>query len=653
MAIIDRVVTVLIIAGKELSMKISDLLKKEIMIMELGADNKVDAIDEMIAKLKEKNMINDEEMFRSEIMSREELSSTGLGDGIAMPHAKTKAVNTPCVLFAKSSKGIDYESLDGQPAHLFFMIAAEDGANNTHIETLANLSKLLLEPDFIEKLKGASTPEEVLELVEIGENANAEKERKREEAKKAAENKKSDKPLIVAVTACPTGIAHTYMAEDALKEKAEKMGIDIRVETNGSDGAKNVLTKDEIKRAVGVIVAADKNVEMDRFDGKHLLKTPVSEAIRNTENLINRTLNKEGKIFHAENSGEKSDDVKEKTSIGSKIYKDVMNGVSHMLPFVVGGGILIAVSFMAESAFGANSEIYKFLMEIGGNGAFSLLIPILAGYIAMSIADRPGLMPGMVGGLMAVQTGSGFLGGLAAGFIAGYVVVLLKKLTSGMPKSLEGIKPMIIFPIFGLLITGAIMYFCVNPVFSGINKSMNNALTHLGTGNAVMLGAVLGGMMAVDMGGPINKAAYTFAIGVFTSTQQGDFMAAVMAGGMVPPLAIALATTIFRSKFTKKEIQSGVTNWILGLTFITEGAIPFAAADPVRVIGSSIIGSAVAGGLTQLWHVSAPAPHGGILVAFVMEPHHILFFLLAIAIGTAISGIIYGIWRKPAEARQA
>lgn len=625
-------------------MKISDLLKKEIMIMELGADTKQGVIDEMISKLKEKNMINDEETFRKEIMNREELSSTGLGDGIAMPHAKTSAVNTPCVLFAKSKNGIDYDSLDGQPAYLFFMIAAEDGANNTHIETLANLSKLLLKPDFIDKLKKAESPDEVLELVEAGENENNEKEKQR---KKKEENNSSDRPLVVAVTACPTGIAHTYMAEDALKEKAEQMGIDIRVETNGSDGAKNVLTPEEINRAVGVIVAADKNVEMARFDGKHLLKTPVSEAIRNTENLIQRTLDKEGSIYHAESKSE-SRENKEKSSIGGKIYKDVMNGVSHMLPFVVGGGILIAISFMAESMFGANSEVYKFLMNIGGNGAFSLLIPILAGYIAMSIADRPGLMPGMVGGLMAVQTGSGFLGGLASGFIAGYVVVFLKKITSGMPKSLEGIKPMIIFPIFGLLITGAIMYFGINPVFSGINKSMNNALTHLGTGNAVLLGAVLGGMMAVDMGGPVNKAAYTFAIGVFTSTQQGYFMAAVMAGGMVPPLAIALATTIFRNKFTKKEIQSGITNWVLGLTFITEGAIPFAAADPVRVIVSSVIGAAIAGGLTQLWHVSAPAPHGGILVAFVMNPHHILYFILSIVIGTLVSGVIYGIWRKPA-----
>lgn len=623
-------------------MKISDLLKKEIMIMDLTETTKSGVIEEMISKLKEKNMINDVDKFRSEILNREELSSTGLGEGIAMPHAKTSAVNTPCVLFAKSKEGVDFESLDGEPAYLFFMIAAEEGANNTHIETLASLSRLLLKPNFIDALKATNTPDEVLALIEEGEN-------EQNEAKKAeavVTNSNDDRPLIVAVTACPTGIAHTYMAEDALKAKAEALGVNIRVETNGSDGAKNVLTKEEIEKAVGVIVSADKNVEMERFDGKRLIKTPVSDAIRKPEELINRTLNNEGSVYKSSEEV-KSSETNEKQSIGSKIYKDVMNGVSHMLPFVVGGGILIAISFMAESSFGSDSQIYKFLMDLGGNGAFTYLIPILAGYIAMSISDRPGLMPGMVGGLMAAQQGAGFLGGLAAGFIAGYVVLGLKKLTSGMPKSLEGIKPMIIYPVFGLFITGLIMFFAVNPVFSVINTAMNNSLSNLGTGNAILLGAVLGGMMAVDMGGPVNKAAYTFSIGVFTSTGMGNLMAAVMAGGMVPPLAIALATVIFKNKFDEKERQSGLTNWILGLTFITEGAIPFAAADPIRVIGSSILGAAVAGGLTQLWHVNAPAPHGGVLVSFVMEPHHVIFFLLSIVIGTVISGLVYGFWRKP------
>lgn len=630
-------------------MKISDLLKKEIMIIDLKSTTKADVIDEMIDKLSTSKKINDPVKFKEEILRREELSSTGLGDGIAMPHAKTNAVNESCVLFARSKEGIDYDSLDGQPAYLFFMIAAQEGANNTHIETLANLSKLLLKPNFIDKLKEAKDADEVMAIVEAGEaeeKAKEEQEKREKEEKKAKED---NRPLIVAVTACPTGIAHTYMAEDALKEMAKKLDVNIRVETNGSDGAKNVLTKDEISKAKGVIIAADKNVEMDRFDGKLLIKTPVSDAIRTPDKLINRILNGEGSIFKAE-GGAKEDFSESKSSIGSKIYKDVMNGVSHMLPFVVGGGILIAVSFMAESAFGAESQIYKFLMDIGGNGAFSLLIPILAGYIAMSIADRPGLMPGMVGGLMAVNAGAGFLGGLAAGFIAGYVVQFLKKLTSGMPKSLDGIKPMIIFPIFGLLITGLAMFLVVDPVFSVINKYVNDALTHIGTGNAILLGAILGGMMAVDMGGPVNKAAYTFSIGVFTSTKMGYLMAAVMAGGMVPPLAIALATTIFKKKFTEKERQSGLTNWILGLTFITEGAIPFAAADPIKVIGSSVVGSAIAGGLTQLWHVNAPAPHGGVLVGFVMEPHHVLYFFISIIIGTLVSGLIYGTIKKPNNA---
>lgn len=623
-------------------MKITDLLKKEIMIMDLESTTKLGVIDEMIAKLDEKGMINSVESFRKEILNREESSSTGLGEGIAMPHAKTSAVNIPCVLFAKSKDGVDFDSLDGEPTYLFFMIAAAEGANNTHIETLASLSRLLLKPNFIDNLKKTKNPEEVISLVEAENEDTKEKNRKDDSIQDTIGK---EKPLIVAVTACPTGIAHTYMAEDALKNMAEKMNVRVRVETNGSDGAKNVLSKEEIKEAVGVLISADKNVEMDRFEGKRLIKTPVSEAIRNPRKLIERTLNKEGSIHKAENSVKAEESV-ERTSLGNKIYKDVMNGVSHMLPFVVGGGILIAVSFMAERTFGSNSEIFKFLMDIGGKGAFSLLIPILAGYIAMSIADRPGLMPGMVGGLMAVQTGSGFLGGLAAGFIAGYVVNLLKKATSKIPRSLEGIKPMIIFPVFGLLITGIIMYFGVNPIFSGINASMNKALAHLGTGNAVLLGVILGSMMAFDMGGPVNKAAYTFAIGVFTSTQMGNFMAAVMAGGMVPPLAIALATVVFRRKFDTKEIQAGMTNWLLGLTFITEGAIPFAAADPVRVIVSSVIGAGLAGGLTQFWGVNVPAPHGGILVAFVMQPHHVIYFLLSIIIGTIVSGFIYGIWRR-------
>ncbi len=628
-------------------MKISDLLKKEIMIMELKASTKADAINEMIAKLKEKGMINDEDAFRSEILKREALTSTGLGGGIAMPHAKTGAVNTPCVLFAKSSVGVDYEALDDEPVYLFFMIAASEGAHNEHIETLAALSRLLIRPEFGEALKKTASPDEVIALIEAAESENKETVPVSAASASSSTTAFAEQPFIVAVTACPTGIAHTYMAEDALKQKAAQMGVQLRVETNGSDGAKNILTDDEIKRAAGVIVAADKNVEMARFHGKPLLKVPVSDGIRRPEELIQKILQKEAPTYQAEQSGISESAAPQSSSFFGKIYKDVMNGVSHMLPFVIGGGILIAISFMAERLLGSDSQIYKFLMDLGGNGAFTFLIPILAGYIAMSVADRPALMPGMVAGLLAVQAGAGFLGGLVGGFLAGYVIQALKKLTAGMQKSLEGIKPMIIYPVFGLLLTGIFMYFIVNPIFAVVNTSMNDTLNQLGTANAMLLGAVLGGMMAVDMGGPVNKAAYAFSIGVFTSTQNGTLMAAVMAGGMVPPLAIALATVLFKHKFDEKERQSGVTNWLLGLTFITEGAIPFAAADPIRVIASSILGAAVAGGLTQLWQVNAPAPHGGILVAFVMQPAHILYFLLSIAIGTIITGVLYGLWRKP------
>ncbi|MEG2602006.1 MAG: fructose-specific PTS transporter subunit EIIC, partial [Carnobacterium sp.] len=590
-------------------MNIKDLLVKDVMIMDLKATTKEAAIDEMIAKLAASGRISDAEIYKEGIMKREAQTSTGLGDGIAMPHAKNKAVNQATVLFAKSAQGVDYDSLDGQPAFLFFMIAAPEGANDTHLQALAGLSKLLINPDFVASLKEATSPDEVEELVAQAEIAYAEAEKAELEASKSSVPSE-DKPFVVAVTACPTGIAHTYMAEDALKKKAAEMGVDIRVETNGSEGIKNKLTDDEIARAAGVIVAADKNVEMNRFAGKAVLERPVSDGIRKSEELIRKAVASDAPIYHA--SGEKSSETNEKSggSIWSKIYKDLMNGVSHMLPFVVGGGILMAISFLVENTMGDKSQAFQFLNSIGGN-AFSFLIPILAGFIAMSIGDRPGLMPGMVGGFMAVESGAGFLGGLAAGFIAGYIILGLRKLFSGLPKSLDGIKPILLYPVFGLLIIGAVMFFIIDPIFGSINTAMLNFLENLGTGNAVLLGALLGGMMAFDMGGPFNKAAYTFSIGVFTDTGDGKLMAAVMAGGMVPPLAIALASTIFKNKFTADERKSGLTNYILGLSFITEGAIPFAATDPIRVIGSSVIGAIIAGGLTQFWGISIPAPHGG------------------------------------------
>ena len=625
-------------------MKINDILLKELMIMDLQGTTKEGVIDEMIAGLATNGIINDAAVYKEGIMKRESQTSTGLGDGIAMPHAKNKAVVKPAVVFAKSAAGVDYASLDGQPAHLFFMIAAPEGANNVHLEVLASLSRLLINPDFTASLKKAQTPEEVQGLFAAAEAAREAKEQAEAAAKAApVVATETKKPFVIAVTACPTGIAHTYMAEDSLKQMAEKMGVDIRVETNGSDGVKNPLTADEIRRADGVIVAADKKVEMARFNGKHVLQRPVSDGINKAEELITKAMRQEAPILNVEGDIFAVNESDEKPSIIGRVYKDLMNGISHMLPFVVGGGILIAISFLFETSFGSDSPLFISFMAIGG-AAFSFLIPILAGYIAMSIADRPGLLPGMAGGYLAVQANAGFLGGLIAGFLAGYIMVYLKKAFKGLPRTLDGMKTILLYPVFGLLITGLLMYFLVGPVFSTINTAMITFLENLGTGNAVLLGAVLGGMMAIDMGGPFNKAAYAFSIGIFTDTGDGSLMAAVMAGGMIPPLAIGIATLLFKNKFTDIEQKSGLSNILLGLSFITEGAIPFAAADPMRVIGSSIVGSAIAGGLTQLWAVSIPAPHGGLFV--ITLANRPLMFLLALLIGTAVSALMLGFWKQ-------
>lgn len=612
--------------------------------MDLQGTTKEGVIDEMIASLSANGIINDVAVYKEGIMKRESQTSTGLGDGIAMPHAKNKAVVKPAVVFAKSAAGVDYASLDGQPAHLFFMIAAPEGANNVHLEVLASLSRLLINPDFTASLKKAQTPEEVQGLFAAAEAAREAKEQAEAAAKAApVAATETKKPFVIAVTACPTGIAHTYMAEDSLKQMAEKMGVDIRVETNGSDGVKNPLTADEIRRADGVIVAADKKVEMARFNGKHVLQRPVSDGINKAEELITKAMRQEAPILNVEGDIFAVNESDEKPSIIGRVYKDLMNGISHMLPFVVGGGILIAISFLFETSFGSDSPLFISFMAIGG-AAFSFLIPILAGYIAMSIADRPGLLPGMAGGYLAVQANAGFLGGLIAGFLAGYIMVYLKKAFKGLPRTLDGMKTILLYPVFGLLITGLLMYFLVGPVFSTINTAMITFLENLGTGNAVLLGAVLGGMMAIDMGGPFNKAAYAFSIGIFTDTGDGSLMAAVMAGGMIPPLAIGIATLLFKNKFTDIEQKSGLSNILLGLSFITEGAIPFAAADPMRVIGSSIVGSAIAGGLTQLWAVSIPAPHGGLFV--ITLANRPLMFLLALLIGTVVSALMLGLWKQ-------
>lgn len=597
-------------------MEIKDLLKKDLMIMDLKANTKMEAIDEMIARLKEKNIVSDADVFKDLILKREERSSTGLGEGIAMPHAKTSVVNSPSVLFARSNKGVDYDALDGEPVHIFFMIAASEGAHDLHIETLAKLSKMLLNDDFTKGLLTCGSPDEVYALVD--KYSEKPQETPKEEVK---ETQVTNKKRILAVTACPTGIAHTYMAEAALKEAGERLGVDVKVETNGADGIKNNLTASDINDAVGIIVAADKKVET----------------------LIKKVLNNEAPVFKVEAGDNNEEDSQANDSIGRIIYKSIMSGVSNMLPFVIGGGILLAISFIVERFMGQN-ELFKLLYGVGG-GAFHFLIPVLAGFIAMSIADKPGFMPGAVAGYMASQ-GAGFLGGLIGGFIAGYSVIFLKKLTKNMSKQFDGMKSMVIYPIFSLLITGVLMYFIIGPVFTKINVIVANWLNNMGTANAVLLGAVLGGMMSVDMGGPINKAAYAFSIGVFTDTNNGAFMAAVMAGGMVPPLAIALAMTLFKDRFDEKEQQSKISNFILGLSFITEGAIPFAAKEPLKVIGSCVVGAAIAGGLTQFWGVSAPAPHGGIFVIPAMPSvHSAIFFVVSIIIGAVVSGVIFGILR--------
>ncbi|CAH0347275.1 fructose-specific PTS transporter subunit EIIC [Bacillus sp. CECT 9360] len=628
-------------------MKITDLLKKDTIILHLASREKEQVIDDLVGKLADAGRLNDRKAFKAAILKREEQGTTGIGEGIAIPHAKTSAVKTPSISFGRSDPGVDYESLDGQPAHLFFMIAASEGANDAHLETLARLSTLLMDEAFRKKLLSASSEEEIISIIDEKEKEVNEEEAADEilgEGTSFSGNKK-----ILAVTACPTGIAHTYMAADALKAKAKEMGIDIKVETNGSSGIKNGLTAAEIEAADAIIVAADKQVEMNRFKGKHVVIVPVAQGIRKPGELIQRAIDKEAPVYKGSN--EKNEGGESTESRGG-FYKHIMNGVSNMLPFVVGGGILIALSFVfgihaANPDHETYNPIAKALSDIGGgNGAFFFLVPILAGFIASSIADRPGFAPGMVGGLLAAQAGAGFLGGLIAGFLAGYIVVALKKGFEVLPRQLEGIKPVLLYPVFGMLITGFIMIFIINEPVSAINKGLTDWLSGLSGGNAILLGIILGGMMAVDMGGPINKAAFTFGIAAIEAQSFGPH-AAVMAGGMVPPLGIALATTFFKHKFTEPERKSGFTNYFMGASFITEGAIPFAAADPVRVLTSSIVGSAVAGALSMFFEVTLPAPHGGIFViGLVNNP---LLYILAILIGAAVTAIMLGVWKKKAQ----
>ncbi|HDR4723318.1 PTS sugar transporter subunit IIA [Bacillus cereus group sp. Sample62] len=616
-------------------MKITELLKRDTVIMNLTASNKEAVIDELVEKLDGANRLNSKSEFKEAILKRESQSTTGIGEGIAIPHAKTKAVKQPAICFGRSVSGINYESLDGQPAHVFFMIAASEGANNTHLETLSRLSTLLMDEGFRKQLLEAKDEEELLRLFDEKEN---EKEEEDIEVAKPEENE----PYVLAVTACPTGIAHTYMAADSLKAKAAELGIAIKVETNGSTGVKNGLTKEDIKRATAIIVAADKQVEMNRFAGKHVIQVPVADGIRKTEALLNRAVKQDAPIFKGIKEDGKAESTEKEKGLG--IYKHLMSGVSNMLPFVVGGGILIALAFWI-GGIKAEGPLAELLMSIGGGktGAFLFLVPILAGFIASSIADRPGFMPGVVGGFLAAHANAGFLGGLIAGFLAGYVVLGLKRLFSGLPAQLEGIKPVLLYPVFGLLITGVVMQKVVIPPVVALNEMLTGWLNGLNGTNAILLGLILGGMMAIDMGGPINKAAFTFGIAAIEAQNFGVH-SAVMAGGMVPPLAIAFATTFFKSKFTEAERKSGLTNYIMGASFITEGAIPFAAADPIRVIVSCVVGSSIAGALSMLFQITLPAPHGGLFViALVNKP---VLYIFSIFIGTVISALMMGIWKK-------
>lgn len=652
-------------------MRIKDILSPESMIMDLKATTKDEAISEMADLEVATGIVNNKEKFVESIWAREKESTTGIGGGIAMPHARNEYINKARVLFAKSEKGVDFDSLDQQPVHLFFMITAPAGADNTHLQALAKLSSLLINPDLVEKLKSAKTAEEVIDLFSQAE-ADKDKEDAEREAKLAAKKEaeakaaNDEKPLIVGVTACINGIAHTYMAEEALIKAGEKRGVEVRIETNGSEGVKHELTADEIKRAKGVIIASDKQVKMARFDGKELVKHPVVDGINKPDQLVDDILSGKGSVYHAEAGEASESSAASDGSVWSTIYRHLMSGISHMLPFVIGGGILMAISFLIEQYMGgAKSPAFIFLNS-AGNLAFAFMVPVLAGYIAESIGDLPALMPGFVGGFMASIANSslggsyavnanakatspaGFLGGIAIGFIAGYLILGLKKLFAKLPKNVEGMKPMLLYPIFGLLLVALIMYYIINPVFGALNAVITNFLNGMGTGNLVLLTMVLAGMMSIDMGGPFNKAAYVFASGAFandpTSKTSAILMASVMVGGMVAPFATAIATTFFKNKFTEDERRAGVSNWILGFSFITEGAIPFASADPLHVIVSSIVGSAVGGALVGLWHVGVPAPHGGFWVIALSS--NWLGYLGAVAVGSIVAALMMGFWKK-------
>ena len=652
-------------------MKITDLLKPQSILLNASPTNKADAIYTLGDLMDKGGNLSDKAEYLEAVFAREESGSTGLGDGIATPHAKSAGVKEAGLAAMVVPNGVDFDALDGQPSRLFFMIAAPEGAADTHVEVLSKLATMVIDPDFKNALIQAATVDRFLELITAKEDGNfdpsvegyikTENEKApsiieaiEAKATEAIENvvpKVSvDNPHyeILAVTGCPTGIAHTYMAAESLERKAKEMGISLKVEKNGASGIKDALTAEEIEHAKCIIVASDRQVEMARFDGKPMIQTKVANGINKAEELLREAMSGTAPVYHASQSDKDSaaSSIDAADSFGRQIYKHLMNGVSHMLPFVIGGGILIALAFLFDTFdpanaknFGSGTPLSAFLMKIGG-ASFGFMLPVLAGYIAMSIADRPGLVAGFVGGLLANQGGSGFLGALIAGFAAGYLVLLVKKLVSGLPQALEGTKPVLFYPVLGVLFIGIAITFIINPPVSALNEWLMNSLQTMGTTSRVLLGLVFGAMMSVDMGGPVNKAAYVIGTGALATGEYG-IMAAVMAGGMVPPLAIALCTTFFPSRFTEAERKSGITNYIMGLSFITEGAIPFAAADPIRVLPSCIIGAGTAGALSMFFECTLRAPHGGIFV--VPTIGNPLLYLASIAIGSVVACIILAI----------
>ena len=646
-------------------MRIVDLINKNSVKLDLNTKSKLDVVDELVDLVNDSGNLNDKNEYKKAILAREKLGTTAIGEGVAIPHAKNKSVNKACLAAGVSKEGIDYEAFDDSLSHLFFMIAAPDGANDTHLEVLSRLSTILMDESFRNDLMNSPSVEEFLDLIN-----EKEKEKFPEEEVEEEIDTKSDLPTVLAVTACPTGIAHTFMAAENLSQKADAKGISIKVETNGSAGIKNALTKEEIEHATCIIVAADKNVEMARFNGKKVIITKVADGIHKADELIDRAIKGDAPIYHASEDNSSKEVSNEKEGIGRQFYKHLMNGVSHMLPFVVGGGILIALAFLLDdytinpANFGMNTPVAAFFKTIGGQ-AFGFMLPVLAGYIAMSIADRPGLAVGFVGGVLASSgytfgnimnfadaspVSAGFLGALLAGFVGGYLVLGLKKVFNVLPDALEGIKPVLLYPVCGILLIGLIML-AVNPVVGAINTGLNNFLASMSGTSKIILGTILGAMMAIDMGGPFNKAAYVFGTAQLTVVNAGPeqfaIMAAVMIGGMVPPIAIALATTFFKNRFTESERKSGIVNYVMGLSFITEGAIPFAAADPIHVIPACIVGSGIAGALSMAFGCGLRAPHGGIFVLPTIS-NPIMYFV-ALLIGSVVGALLIGVLKKPLD----